>query len=55
MENSDDEDDGTNASGVVSDDISKYLRDKDLIEGGDLYGDADEGMKAWLNDKFPKP
>ena len=33
-------------------DISSYLRDKFPKDGDDLYGDADPGMRDWLNDKF---
>ena len=50
-----DEDDvNANASGVVSDDITSYLRDKFPKEGDDLDGDIDAGMKEWLDKKFPK-
>ena len=50
-----DDDDGlpsANASGVVSDDMIKYLRDTFPKKGDDLDGDIDAGMKSWLDDKF---
>lgn len=45
------EDVNVSASGV-SDDISSYLRDRFPKDGDDLYGDADAGMKRWLDEKF---
>jgi hypothetical protein len=49
------EDDGNaSASGIVSDDISSYLKDKFPKDGDDLDGNIDPGMKSWLDDKFNK-
>ena len=55
--NVDDDDDGlpsANASGVVSEDVTKYLKEKFPREGDNQDGNIDAGMKNWLNDKFRK-
>ena len=53
----DDENDGlpsANASGVVSEDVVKFLADKFPKEGDNLDGNIDAGMKSYLDDKFRK-